>query len=276
MKILHVGDKAGVSYTYTKFLRLRGHECMTIQMKETDPFRFSNAYNVESKIVDPKTNEEWISEILKQAESVDIIHIHSAYELIPHLKKYYPDKKLVLQYHGTDLRENSDSQERHIYNGLADLVICSTKDLLNYQKNMYYIPNPIDTDRFKPIDVKKSEIKYLRIGRQSDEIPILQRYLLRHNQLIEFAFLAAWENIKPQIEMPELLNKYEFYLDIKFDPYKNNPNEPFTVRSKAALEALACGLKVVNEKFQIITKLPEENDGMKATSYLVDFYTRIV
>ena len=63
--------------------------------------------------------------------------------------------------------------------GFFKYVFCSSKSLLNYlikipsidPDNMYYVPYPIDTDRFKPQDKQKLRHKYVF----SNDSPIIRR-----------------------------------------------------------------------------------------------------
>ena len=53
-------------------------------------------------------------------------------------------------------------------------------------------------------------------------------------------------------EIPDLLKKYNVYVDIRFVNDKILEN-----CSKTALESLACGLKVLNHKLEYLDKLPQ-------------------
>src|SRR5207249_2393987 len=116
-----------------------------------------------------------------EAHSADILHIHSRSDMVFKLRKEFGNsKKIILHYHGTDIRgikkqklphrsKLSDLAIRGIFTyrrvrdailirkrihsnaqRLADAVIVSTPDLLSLVSNGKYLPNPIDTHHFTP------------------------------------------------------------------------------------------------------------------------------
>jgi hypothetical protein len=57
----------------------------------------------------------------------------------------------------------------------------------------------------------------------------------------------------PYLKMPELLRRYEYYIDVKRD---SNGELLKGTLSKTALEALACGVKVITCEGKIVEALP--------------------
>ena len=124
-------------------------------------------------------------------------------------------KKLVVIFHGSDCRN-----VKHIYRllkwivcKLADKIFYSTTDLRKYlPETAIWLPSPIDTEQFKPIDVKDKNV--LIIDGTFGKIP--------HNK------------------MPLYLNRFkkvQTSIDLKL--------ETKAFISVMALEALACGCTVV-------------------------------
>lgn len=161
MKLLFVENIANVSYNMAKRLRQMGHNVTLI-----------TRYNPKAGHLDLASisDEPWVK--LFKCESlfdktvnyllkilsykVDIIHCHYAleqglYGIIS--RELGKARKVVCHCHGTDLREVSRSKK---YGWLvrfnlkyADKVFVSTPDLL--QEGTEFLPNPIDTDFFKPM-----------------------------------------------------------------------------------------------------------------------------
>jgi hypothetical protein len=70
--------------------------------------------------------------------------------------------------------------------------------------------------------------------------------------------------------MPDLLKKYNTYIDIKFVNGKLLESS-----SKTALESLACGLKVLNYKLEYIDKLPQMHNPVNVVNQLENIYNKI-
>lgn len=82
----------------------------------------------------------WLMNLLAVARKHDIIHIHGGIGNFGRYIKKFLRKKIICHYHGSDLRLGivDIAKERR----LADAMIVSTPDLLNYCPEATYIPNP--------------------------------------------------------------------------------------------------------------------------------------
>lgn len=185
MRILHIEDAAAVACILAKYQNLtQGCESKVVKLDKYDKFGFYKFYKDYVNIV---TSEElFFNSILEEAKKADIIHVHSKVELVPYLRdKFGKSKKIVLHYHGTDIRglknqklphrsRISDTAIRLIYlyrrirnavllkkrihskvQSLSDLIIVSTPDLLQHISanrgiKKIYLPNPVDSDLFNP------------------------------------------------------------------------------------------------------------------------------
>ena len=105
MKILHVWDQAGVACILAKQHRKQGHEVRILKRAGYDPFGISQFYGEPLLDMDGKS---FLKFAVKQADGYDAVHVHSIYKIIPDLRKKYPDKKLVLHYHGSEVRDKAD------------------------------------------------------------------------------------------------------------------------------------------------------------------------
>lgn len=75
------------------------------------------------------------------------------------------------------------------------------------------------------------------------------------------------------VNVREFLRRFEYYIDVKRDP----DGDLFTIPlSKTALEALACGLKVINWEGRLIEGLPMENHPENVVKLIFEKYVRLL
>ena len=299
MHILHVWDQAGVAYTIAKYQQqLQGHEAKVIMIANYDKYGISEFYK---QYILNTALEEFTEKCIEEAKSADIIHIHSRIDILIKLRqKFGNSKKIILHYHGTDIRglkkqklphrsQLSDLAIRSIMmyrrirdkvlfrkqmhikaQRMADTVIVSTPDLLHIVAKSIHLPNPVDTDHFKPDSISKNEQKEaLTIDTEVTDIQWALDYCKRHNISLN---IEVYNRIKNPIiykDMPEFLRRYKTYVDIRYVNKTILQN-----LSKTALEALACGLKVLDYQLKYRQGLPREHDPINVTSQLSNIYSQ--
>ena len=298
MHILHVWDQAGVAYTLAKYQQLQGHEAKVIMIGDHNKYGLIEFYK---QYILNVALEEFTEKCIEKAKSADIIHIHSRIDILLKLrKKFGRSKKIILHYHGTDIRglkkqklphrsQISDLAIRSImmYRGLrdkvlfkkrmhinaqrmADTVIVSTPDLLQLVANGIYLSNPVDTDHFKPDSLLKNEQKEaLTIDTEVTDIQWALDYCKMHNISLN---IEVYNRIKAPIiykDMPDFLRRYKIYVDIRYVDKTILQN-----LSKTALEALACGLKVLDYQLKYRQGLPLEHDPINVISRLSTIYSQ--
>src|SRR5215210_9528380 len=102
MNILHINDIAGVACILAKYQRLNGIESKVLSSNKNDKFGILKFYKDYVKVVEPLNFTEYC---ISEAREADIIHIHSMEELVIKMRKTFGNsKKIILHYHGTDLR----------------------------------------------------------------------------------------------------------------------------------------------------------------------------
>lgn len=103
MRILHILDAAGVACIYSKYQRMLGHEARVIWNKDiADKY---GIYDFYKDYLINVTYEEFTQTCLKEGENVDVIHVHGYIDILFELrKKFQRQKKIILHYHGTDIR----------------------------------------------------------------------------------------------------------------------------------------------------------------------------
>ena len=102
MRILHIWDQAGVAFVLAKYQRLQGHNSKAIMVREYDKYgigKFYNQYAIDA------TLQDFGQKSLDEAHSADILHVHSRSDMVFKFRKEFGNsKKIILQYHGTDIR----------------------------------------------------------------------------------------------------------------------------------------------------------------------------
>ncbi|MFZ0512768.1 MAG: hypothetical protein WAM14_14265 [Candidatus Nitrosopolaris sp.] len=298
MRILHVWDQAGVAFVLAKYQRLQGQDSKAIMVREYDKYGIGRFYN---EYVIDATLEDFVQRSLDEARSADILHVHSRSDMVFRLRKEFGNsKKIILQYHGTDIRgikkqkpphrsKLSDLAVRGIFayrrvrdailikkrihskaQRLTDAVIVSTPDLLPLVSNAIYLPNPIDMDHFTPdkISSKPERTRALTMDTEAIDIRLTLSYCKKHNVNPD---IDVYNRIKNPImygDMPAFLKKYGLYVDVRYVDGKILEN-----LSKTALEALACGLDVLDYKLNRRHGLPDEYAPKNVTSRLETIYS---
>lgn len=299
MRILHIWDQAGVAFVLAKYQRLNGHESKAIMVREYDKYGIGKFYN---QYVIDATLDDFDQKSVDEANSADILHIHSRSDMVFKFReKYGNSKKIILQYHGTDIRgikkqklphrsKLSDLAVRGIFTyrrvrdsilikkrihskaqRLADAVIVSTPDLLPLVSNAIFLPNPIDTDHFTPDKISSPKVETqqaLTMNTEAIDIQMTLSYCKKNNVSLDIEVYNRMRDPIMYGDMPAFLKKYEVYVDVRFVDGKILEN-----LSKTALEALACGLDAIDYKLHRRHGLPEEYNPMNVTSRLETIYS---
>lgn len=297
MKILHINDQAGVACILAKFQEKQGVESKVIAI--ADKYGIKEYYKNNVIFVE---KENFYSASLNESASYDIIHIHSVDALVYKLRRRYGNrKKIILHYHGTDLRGNYKKSIslavkldrlkvrmknklwllRNGYTGslqdtmqqLADTILVSTPDLLKLANKSHYLPNPVDTELFnESISNQQKDSNYDAITIKTEAIDIERavNYIKDRNLTHNIYIHDRTYNPTPYKDMPDLLKKYTTYIDIKFVNGKLLESA-----SKTALESLACGLQVLNYQLKYTKKLPDEHKALNVVNNLFSFYLSV-
>ena len=243
-RILHVWNTAGVASVIAKFTdREFGTSSKVITRRAADRVgltAYGTAY--------PDGPTRFFLRALWLARSADIVHVHSLDRIVPWVRMLY-SKPVVMHYHGTDVEGRW--REKATRWGKADYIAVSTPNLLEgAPPNAVYVPNPIDTDLFRPEPGSRdpgSAVSF-RYGMDADAEALAKKLGL------QLTWLERW-SVRHE-DMPRTLARYGYYIDMR------KPPEHIVARSvgKAALEALACGCKVLDWQGNIIEGLPPQNE----------------
>ena len=288
--VLHIWDQAGVAYILAKFQQKEGKKAKVIKAKNADKYGIDEFYKEYGLLV---TSEELVHKSIEEAKKADIIHIHSLPEMVINIRKMYKKSKIIiLHYHGTDIRGFSKESveidglqsisriknlvrkmsRKHLHikaQRLANRVIVSTPDLIQLVKGSIFLPNPIDTDHFnQKLNRERSVNKYgLLVNSEVTNTELAINYCKNRGIRLDIDIYDRTKNPINYKDIPNFLKKYDIYIDLRFVNQKLLKNI-----SKTALEALACGLRVLNYNLEYIDRLPSEHCPMNVTIELSSIY----
>jgi len=291
MRILHILDAAGVACIYSKFLQTKGHESKVIWNKDV-----GDKYGIYDYYKDYMINVpyvEFTDRCLREGEDADVIHVHGFIDILFKLHKKFHKKKIILHYHGTDIRGLSRQELPHrsrlsdavirlkrLYRKkighskaqkLADAVCVSTPDLLPLVRNGIHIPIPIDTDHFKPDSNSSVELKEaFTINSEVTNIQWALDYCKKKGINLDVDVIDRTKNPIMYKNIPDFLRGYKTYVDIRYvnDTVLEN-------LSSTALQSLACGLRVLDYKLQFRQALPPEHNAVNVVSQIFGIYKEL-
>jgi hypothetical protein len=310
MKILHINDQAGVACILAKYQRDNRIESKVLLFDSIltnykfDRFGILKFYK---DYVDIVKGINYLDYCISEAKDADIIHIHSMEELVVKIRKIYGNsKKIILHYHGTDIRglkpnfttfQNIKTKTKLLAaklrnrtrllkmgyykplstlrtesRKLADEILVATPDLLSLLPNAKYLPNPIDVEHFSKDDVKfkKSNKTALTIKTETGNIEKALQYCKENNINLKIDVFDRTRIPLYYKEIPSLLKRYDIYVDIRIVN-----DRILESLSKTALESLACGLRVLNYKLEYLDKLPEIHNPINVVNQLQNIYNNI-
>jgi len=268
MKILFLVDTGGVPCIYAKYLRKLGHECLVIERGGQDKLGFMKFYK--EKIIKAST-KSFVKQVVKIAKDYDIVHITSQIVITPWMRSEYRNKPIVQSYSGTEVILKREWRLKKAVDKISDYIIVVTKDMLEYQPGAMVLPNPVDTDLFKPTNEKPIHDRYFTFGIRYLDMEKFKEYFKGW----DYTIIDRDKDPVKFLDMPALFRKYKGYIDVKFDKHRGG-DKPLVVRSLTGLQALACGLEVIDENKQILNKIPEQHDPIIATKKLEAIYTKLL
>lgn len=154
LSVLHVGSIAGVPQVLSRAQRRLG---MKSDVLTFQPHQFGYEADIYAppSLPFPVMYAEKMAYFSKIVKRYDIIHFHWNTVVpfgldLPLWKRW--GKKIVIHHHGDDIR---GKREPLLYSWLADAILVSTPDLLEWSPDAVWIPNPIDLERYPYIGVEE-------------------------------------------------------------------------------------------------------------------------
>lgn len=254
-------NTAGVASTIAKYQHeILGWDSWVITRKKFDPYGLT----VYGEALDCGIIQ-YLLRVLWKARKYDLLHVHSLDKIVPMLKRLYPSKPVILHYHGSDIRGRW--REKKNYWHYADLIIVSTPDLLlDAPQEAIYLPNPVDIELFKPNPSlrKRGTALYIVKHQSNENLEWPKKVAEKYN--LKLQIIDRKKTPIPYKKLPNILNRFEYYIDRNYIPSL----------SKTALEALACGLKVINWEERIISKFPLKHNPKIIVREIKTIYENIV
>lgn len=270
IKILHLGNVAGVPQTLAKYQKSLGHKSDVIMRSNFTVFG-ADAIADKPIVISGRARKYALS-ILSRAWKYDIIHAHLFPFSSRFIHPFYFWKSFVYHLHGTWIRGKWDLPEKRKYMKKADYLAVSTPELIEGSPDhTVYHANPVDTGHFIRTKLYKpnTALFILRWRRQLPAMLQAKRECREHG--LELTTLNRKKQSIPYVDFPAYLQKFEYYIDTKtyeaFDPslVDTHWDIPFSevemnpALSLTALQQLAMGGKVINDG-KLLSKFPMAHD----------------
>ena len=238
MKVLHIFDCAAVGAIIMKEQRKAGIESDLLTYEQNDPGKINKYYGCEIHYANTFT---FGGHAIEKAKDYDVLHLHFIWEFIPMLKKHYPDKKIIMHYHGSDVRQNRVKAGFKEAFDMADARLCDARDVMQYfpPGEVTEIVAPVDTELFKPTKKGKGTTMFMTQPLQSDKN--LQLAFLDIHKYDAVRIMDRTEKWLQYKDMPEFLSRFDTLIDVRYQGGKL-----IDYWSTTACQALALGLDVID------------------------------
>ena len=271
-----------------------GHNAKVMRRFNYDPY---GIYEFYKELVCFTPEEEFLETCLREANMSDIIHIHSRIDAFFYLHKKMKQKpRIVMHFHGTDLRGITSKQKKWplsdflisfiknyrksiirkrsiaMVENLTDKVLVSTPDLVSrVSKGSVLLHNPVDTEHFEK---KPTHVPIERAFTFATESTFDKDWIIdfcKKNHIGDVMLIDRTKSPIMYSDMPNFIRGFGKYVDIR---YINN--QQIKSNSKTALESLACGLSVIDHDLKTIHGLPEHHNPNNVVKKLEGIYEEIL
>jgi len=260
LKILHVWSVAGVAETIAKYMdRQFGTQSTVLVRKSADRFGF-NAMPMDDGAY------RFALRSIRSARKNDVVQVHSWDRIVPWMKRL-GGRPVSLTYHNFNIAKEWKAREGRW--SKADAAVIATPEIWRGLESARFIADPVDTELFhdEGNHVPGTALYTDYWAAEEAEHAASERGL-------KLTTLQRETNPVLHSEMPTLLNKYEYYIDIKRAPTISPDVIP--AGSKTRLEALACGCKVVTWDGTVLEGLPDENRPENVAKAYHDLYDELL
>ena len=248
MRILHIWNTAGVPSVIAKFMDAKlGTHSRVMARRQHDPVGF-----VDPKMLSPRGPLLFALSCVIEAKQNDLVHVHDWYAILPWLKGVYPSKPLIFTAHSLRFKYNWKRWKKPI--GSADVVTVVSSNLLQgAPPGTVLVPNPVDTELFYD---RKQHVSGMGVYMEYHALEEAKAYASALG-ILKVDIVDRWNAPVQYHKMPDLLAGYEYFIDVRRSVRVSS--EIIDMVSKNALEALACGCKVVRWDGKVVSGLPEQN-----------------
>ena len=245
MRLLVIANTAGIMTPVAKHMNQNGHEVRIVQRRAFDPFGLTQESGCGILVDTPKELYQEVRSLIDEFRP-DVIHVNSIIRGLVVARYYAPTTPIVFTYCGTDVRGR---RKAHPEISLADLVTVTSPDLQQYGLWMDRAIDPMFYDHHNR--VKDTALGIYADYWLKDTRPLMQNWCDVTG--VELTLLDRTDPDHtpiPHHHMPTILSSFEYFLD-----FKGHGKELYAL-SRTAIEAIACGCKVVHDSdpYQTITE----------------------
>jgi len=231
LRVLILWNTGGSLAEVCDWLNKNGHESIIIVRSEYD--KYGHTSRIDGAVV-VDTARDFYDACRKYLKEWNPTHIHvsTIIKALVLARQYQKRTPIVFEYHGGEIRSR---EKPHPEVSLADIVAVSTNDMLKYGD--VWLDRPIPSwFEYKGGRVPGTAFMTYHSNYVKDQREMAKLWCEERGLELTIVDRDHDEPI-PYQEMPEFLSKYEYYLDFK--------GHPDVTLSKNAIEAIACGCKVV-------------------------------
>lgn len=258
VRILHFSSMAGIGEMLAYEANKLGHQSFVIQKRDLDPFGFGDYYK-DTVYID--SIDKYMQLLFDSSRNSDVVIVHDWIEFLDEIEC----PNIYVYFHGSKLRSLPKEQIETILSKVKGIIL-STPDLKEYCQYGNVLPQCVDYDLFYDYGFERS-FDQMTINRKYQRDFIEPRIRQRFPNCIYY----ERNNSRPIPfhQMPETLNRWKEYVDVKFDYSKPEP-KIINARSTTGLQALACGCKVYDYDGNIVSKniLPKHDSKQVVKEFL--------
>lgn len=250
MNVLIIRNTAGVLTPVADWLVSQGHKAVIFE--NVDPFGLST-YSPNVRFKERRSIYDGLLRYIFESRP-DVIHINSSHQFIPFVRLFTQRTPIVFMYHGSEARTRSKAGRSHrLEVSWSKKILVSTPDIREFGE---WYDRPIPSFfRYTGGRVKGSALMiyaefFAEYGKDQRE---LAREVCSNLGLDLTIRQRRNENPIPHSEMPKLYSQYEYFLD-----FKGHDSDKTFALSKSALEAMACGCKVLQDRDPYTVLLSED------------------
>ncbi len=242
MRILHIGNTAGVAWKIAQAQNNLGHDAKVMDVYKT---RMNYDHDYECYALFP--NHFFISMLfphnifkkLSIAKNFDVLHFHSGLTLLQIdalISHYFYNKPIVVHYQGSETRLGYGMYHQRI----IFKKIVGGPDLLKWHPDAYYIPNPMKLNKyiFTPGDTPR--IIHMPTAREKKGTDLILKAVNElKNEGLKFDFVLLEK--KPHGIAMQELSKSDILIDQIGNFSSDENNEPLGIPGTVSLEAMSFG-----------------------------------
>lgn len=246
MKIIHIWNTAGIGGLIARYMdRMMGTDSVCYMWDKWDPFFHGTEKTIRySTVLGNRFGKLKTPMLLCTSRHFDVIHNHGLEGLTPWLRLLYPNKKIILHYHGTRIRGKWPQKKKFWKH--ADRILVSTPDLLEGAPvGVLYVPNLMDWDTIDELRGERDPVAEcaLTVTRWCDG----EASAIAATHGLDLFFHDRDEETMSHKDFLRHLNQFSHYIDIKRD-FLTGPgtDQILKAHSLTGLEAMGLGLTVLN------------------------------